>query len=208
MEKLQSGILAEKIKFDMRIGVLRDRSVEWLVNGYNAINNETLVKKAWELCRVPGTSFNFSHASLDSEEARQALNALVRDDPAFYNEITSGKSEKSIVNDTQEVVEDLPEAWELDEGDDISLSMKTVIARTIAPELERDAPDPISDLDDYESDPEYLPLTYAAKNVSIIEPGLQEESSSSARGKRVSIPNKRYNNASWTRFDASDDEDD
>lgn len=53
MEKLDAGTLAEKIKFDTKIGVLRDRSVEWLVNGYNAINDETLVKRV-------STAFSYS----------------------------------------------------------------------------------------------------------------------------------------------------
>ena len=44
MKKLEVEILAQKSKFDLQIGVLHNYSVKWLVNGYNAVNNETLVK--------------------------------------------------------------------------------------------------------------------------------------------------------------------
>jgi hypothetical protein len=33
------------VEFEKRLGVVRDRSVRWLVNGYEAINNPELVKK-------------------------------------------------------------------------------------------------------------------------------------------------------------------
>ncbi len=45
MDQLDSGTQASKIKFDTRIGVVRNRSVEWVVKGYKAINNVDLVKK-------------------------------------------------------------------------------------------------------------------------------------------------------------------
>lgn len=42
---LRSGVQAGNIQLDKRIGVLCDRSIEWLVNGYQAINKTELVQK-------------------------------------------------------------------------------------------------------------------------------------------------------------------
>ncbi len=160
------------------------------------------------MCRVPNTSFNLSHESLDSEEARQALNTLVRDDPAFYAEITRGESEQSVVTDTEEVVaEDMEGAWDLEEGDDdVSLSMKAVIAKTGQSDVQNPdvSPDAPSDLDEDDSDSEYVPPTYVARNVAAVSI-VQEEGSSSVRGKRVPVPTKRYMDASrWTCFEDPD----
>ena len=45
MEQLGSGVEPSKVEFERKLGVVRDRSVRWLVNGYEAINNPELVKK-------------------------------------------------------------------------------------------------------------------------------------------------------------------
>lgn len=158
------------------------------------------------MCRVPNTSFNLSHESLDSEEARQALNALVRDDPAFYAEITRGESEQSVVPETEEVAEDMEGAWDLNEGDDdVSLTMKTVIASTKLPDAEKVSPPSESDADEDDSDTEYVPPTYVARDVATVST-VPQEGSSSVRGKRVPIPTKRYADASrWTCFEDPDE---
>ena len=46
MEQLGHGIEPSKVTFEKRLGIIQDHSVKWLVNGYEAINNPELVKKA------------------------------------------------------------------------------------------------------------------------------------------------------------------
>ena len=45
MDQLNSGMTPDQVSFDKRIGVVRNRSVTWLVNGYEAINNPEIVQK-------------------------------------------------------------------------------------------------------------------------------------------------------------------
>ena len=45
MKQLNYGIEPSKVAFEKQLGVVRDHSVRWLVNGYEAINNPVLVKK-------------------------------------------------------------------------------------------------------------------------------------------------------------------
>jgi len=47
-EELASGADPTSIVLSKGIGVVRDRCVEWMVNGYNTINNPRLVKKVCE----------------------------------------------------------------------------------------------------------------------------------------------------------------
>ncbi|KAI0083079.1 hypothetical protein BDY19DRAFT_994340 [Irpex rosettiformis] len=192
MEKLDAGTLVTKIKFDVKVGVLRNCSVEWLVNSYNAINNPDLVKKAWEMCRVPKTTFNLSHESLDK--------------------ITSGKSEQSVIGEAEEAKEDMGKPWELGEGEDnVNVSMKTVITRTMAQEID----DVSSNVDDSETeddkdlDEDYAPSMHITQHSQTSKEQSQELGDFEpmvVRGKRVRVPNKHYDDASWTHFDASDDE--
>ncbi|KAG8720940.1 hypothetical protein FRC09_008742 [Ceratobasidium sp. 395] len=89
---LQSGTKPECVVNNQRLATLRSRSVQWLVQGYHAINNRSLVQKAFALCAVPGTSFNLSYRSLNSHDARKALNDLFATDPKLYAEIVSNAS--------------------------------------------------------------------------------------------------------------------
>ncbi|KAI0804481.1 hypothetical protein BC629DRAFT_1487215 [Irpex lacteus] len=219
MDQLDSGTQASKIKFDTRIGVVRNRSVEWVVKGYKAINNVDLVKKAdkfsprtqaWEMCRVPGTSFNFSHASLDSEEARQALNALVRDDPTFYAEITSGKSEDSVPDESETTEEDQEDThWDVNnsDGDDLSLSTNVVVARTMRTGVDRDdEPEETSDAEDSDSKAEYSDADYKpTTRVKRDTEGKDAGPSEIKRSGRTRVPNQRYEDAIRV-LNSSDDE--
>ena len=45
MEQLRAGVEPSKVDYEKRLPVVRDRSIRWLVNGYEAINNPQLVKK-------------------------------------------------------------------------------------------------------------------------------------------------------------------
>jgi hypothetical protein len=44
-EQLGQGVEPEMINFEKRLPIVRDHSVKWLVNGYEAINKPDLVKK-------------------------------------------------------------------------------------------------------------------------------------------------------------------
>ena len=52
MSQLEKGVLPSEITFEKRLPVVRDRSVEWLVNGYEAINNPEIVQKVVLLTQV------------------------------------------------------------------------------------------------------------------------------------------------------------
>lgn len=45
MNQLKSGVTPDKVTFDKRMEVVRNRSVQWLVNGYEAIDNPEIVQK-------------------------------------------------------------------------------------------------------------------------------------------------------------------
>jgi hypothetical protein len=47
MNQLNSGVTPNKVTFDKRMEVVRNRSVMWLVNGYEAINNPEIVQKVF-----------------------------------------------------------------------------------------------------------------------------------------------------------------
>jgi len=59
MEQLERGVEPNMVTFEKRLPVVRDRSVRWFVNGYEAINNPELVKKV-----IPKDALSFTH-SLD-----------------------------------------------------------------------------------------------------------------------------------------------
>ncbi|KAG9107343.1 hypothetical protein FRC07_008638, partial [Ceratobasidium sp. 392] len=90
---LRNNTPADRIINDQTVGTLRDCSIQWLVEGFRAINDSQLVKKAFSLCRVPNTEFNLSHESLTSREALRALAAFSKSNPDVYREFTSGKQQ-------------------------------------------------------------------------------------------------------------------
>ncbi|KAF8602266.1 hypothetical protein BDV93DRAFT_607690 [Ceratobasidium sp. AG-I] len=97
---------------------VRNRSVNWILEGYNAINKPELVQKAFALCAVPETEFNLSYESLTSHAAQQAILNLRASDLNIYASITSGTQAIAAGNDSQVVLEDIPALHSLE--DDIS----------------------------------------------------------------------------------------
>ena len=53
MQQLQSGTEPHKVVFEKKLGVVRDRSVGWLVHAYDAINKCELVEKVCDLLNNP-----------------------------------------------------------------------------------------------------------------------------------------------------------
>ena len=45
MKQLKDGVEPSKVVFEKKLPVVRNRSVAWLVNAYEAINNHEFVKK-------------------------------------------------------------------------------------------------------------------------------------------------------------------
>ena len=45
MQQLNSGVQPSQVVFEKRLPVVRNRSVSWLVNGYEAINKREIVEK-------------------------------------------------------------------------------------------------------------------------------------------------------------------
>jgi len=45
MEQLGHGVKPSKVTFEKQLDIVRDCSIRWLVNGYEAINNPEVVKK-------------------------------------------------------------------------------------------------------------------------------------------------------------------
>jgi DDE superfamily endonuclease len=45
LAQLQSGVSADEIKFDVSIGVLRDRTVKWLVSAFHQVNKPDVVRQ-------------------------------------------------------------------------------------------------------------------------------------------------------------------
>ena len=107
------------------------------------------------------------------------------------------------------VEEDITEAWSLSDGDNIDLSLTEVKARTADPDVaDNYATDSESESDDEEadSDADYIPSVSTSSGALAIKQLAGGRRTDSEVGKRVRKPNTRYDNASWTRFDASDDE--
>ncbi|OJT12062.1 hypothetical protein TRAPUB_11400 [Trametes pubescens] len=93
-------------KFDIRLGVLRDRSVRWLLEVYKAIDNPALVKKAFEICRVgDDAALNLSQESLQSTHAQALVADLQAQDPAKW-------VQSSLNTITDSIVDDLPQPTE------------------------------------------------------------------------------------------------
>ena len=45
MQQLNAGVQANKVVFEKKLPVVRNCSVGWLVNGYEAINKSEIVEK-------------------------------------------------------------------------------------------------------------------------------------------------------------------
>ncbi|KAH7908914.1 hypothetical protein BJ138DRAFT_989477, partial [Hygrophoropsis aurantiaca] len=118
----------DTIVIEKRLGPLRDRTVTWLWDAYQTLNNRTLVQKAFEMCRVRG--FNLSYASLTSFAARDKLRNLKHDDPTFWQELTSGTSSAAPADGEGTFDED-EETDSTPFEDESNLPLDAVIARVI-----------------------------------------------------------------------------
>jgi hypothetical protein len=60
MQQLNAGVVPSKVVFERKLGVVRNRSVSWLVNGYEAINKCEVVEKV----SYPLNKFLFSYLTI------------------------------------------------------------------------------------------------------------------------------------------------
>ncbi|KAJ7473132.1 hypothetical protein B0H11DRAFT_1635825, partial [Mycena galericulata] len=86
--QIQAGKSASEIKLNTTVGVLRDRSVGWIVEAIHDISDPAIVMKAFEMCRAG--DYNFSQASLTSPEALERLIRLPDENPDLHAELTKG----------------------------------------------------------------------------------------------------------------------
>ncbi|QRV97854.1 hypothetical protein RhiJN_25873 [Ceratobasidium sp. AG-Ba] len=84
---LSDGTAPEDVLNDQSRPTLRDRSVDWLLRGFYAINQPEIVLKAFRLCSVLRTEFNLSYESLTSRAARQAILNLSTTNPGAYTQM-------------------------------------------------------------------------------------------------------------------------
>ncbi|KAG2133794.1 uncharacterized protein EDB93DRAFT_1306630, partial [Suillus bovinus] len=83
------------VRLDTTIGTLRNRSLQWVINGYHAINKPELVKQVFFMCKA-GKDFNLSFESLASHEALQYLWEVQQNDKAGWIRITTAQYETSV----------------------------------------------------------------------------------------------------------------
>ncbi|KAJ7468435.1 hypothetical protein B0H11DRAFT_1640333, partial [Mycena galericulata] len=88
LSQIQAGKSASEIKLNTTVGVLRDRSVGWIVEAVHDINDPAIIMKAFEMCRAG--DYNFSQASLTSPEALERLIRLPDENPVLHAELTQG----------------------------------------------------------------------------------------------------------------------
>ncbi|KAG9084848.1 hypothetical protein FS749_004912 [Ceratobasidium sp. UAMH 11750] len=129
-EAISSGAALETFKNSNLLKTLRDRSVLWMVKGYEAINKPDLIKKAFSLCVVPDSPFNLSYESLTSHAARKALVDLRVSDPDFYRELMMGKSTSlpdAIVEDEFDAADGEAMDCSLDELQNVVMNSSTAV---------------------------------------------------------------------------------
>ena len=129
MKQMKAGIEPSKVVFEKRLPVVRNRSVGWLVNGYEAINKCEIVEKvscqlnkfqfpfltifiqAYKLCSTGEGGFNLSYECLTSERAGTALKDQIAASPEFAKSLqrpeTIGEEEEEEVDEDDPMDEDV-----------------------------------------------------------------------------------------------------
>ncbi|KAJ7668614.1 hypothetical protein DFH06DRAFT_916448, partial [Mycena polygramma] len=105
LTQIKAGKSGAEIKLDTTVGVLRNRSVGWIVQAIHDINDPAIITKAFEMCRVG--DFDLSQASLTSPEALGRLRRLREENPALHAELTQSAPDALAVVPTSNVEEDM-----------------------------------------------------------------------------------------------------
>ncbi|KAF8135952.1 hypothetical protein K438DRAFT_1997083 [Mycena galopus ATCC 62051] len=93
--QIQAGKAAHEIQLNTKVGVLRDRSVGWVVQAIHDIEDPTTITRAFKMCRVG--DFNLSQASLTSAEALAALRHLPTENLTLYAALTQTSADTDSV---------------------------------------------------------------------------------------------------------------
>ncbi|KAK6996841.1 hypothetical protein R3P38DRAFT_2654258, partial [Favolaschia claudopus] len=117
----------EELHFDTYVGPLRDASVGWLWDACKVINNETIIKKAWALCKV--REWDLSYECLTSPRIRARLRKEEADNTPFWKELQGKEKHKDLPTEDEDAAEDVMPAIEAEEGpDDSEISPRAVLA--------------------------------------------------------------------------------
>ncbi|KAF4615755.1 hypothetical protein D9613_012424 [Agrocybe pediades] len=174
------------------LSVVRNRSVRWMWNAYNVINNKSLVQKAFEKCVV--REWDLSYSCLTGFKARDALRSLRTVDPAFWYELTEDEQPRGLPGPDETVDEDnVPTGEKTDTAtedlyaDDSDIPISTLIEAMHAPG--NTLPATVGEREDGT-----LTSLADAENEDLVEavPHTVEVTDSEAPGKRVRRPNQQY----------------
>ncbi|QRV96744.1 Ulp1 protease family, carboxy-terminal catalytic domain protein [Ceratobasidium sp. AG-Ba] len=179
---LSDGTAPEDVVNNQTRPTLRNRSIDWLLRGFHAINQPEIVKKAFRLCSVLGTEFNLSYESLTSRSARQAILVLATSNPRISGEQTlpveSEAESDSGANSWVEVESDLDH------------TVAEVTAAVLAAGSASEAAQPLDDgleADSDDSDDDFVHVSVPTV-VSVTRSG------------RVTRPSSRYRGRSWLTY--------
>ncbi|QRV83006.1 DDE superfamily endonuclease [Ceratobasidium sp. AG-Ba] len=164
LDALESGVLAEQIVNNQTLWTLRNRSLQWIVDGYDAINDEAIVKKAFSLCAVPGTEFNLSYDSLTSRAALRELASFSQTNAAKYHEFTLGGEQ--LQDGWEEDPEEMRDVEDGDGGCTVSEVSIAVLRAATASEAMR--PIHIEDEPEFESEDDSIYRPCASRPRSIL----------------------------------------
>ncbi|KAG8720050.1 hypothetical protein FRC09_010184 [Ceratobasidium sp. 395] len=115
---LGTGVKPEHVVNDQSLATLRRWSVNWILQGFHAINRPDVIKKVFALCVVPKTPFNLSYESLNGWDARKALH---KDESSpTVEEVKDLVLNAQVAQDVSEAYGDLPGLEEDDNDDDDS----------------------------------------------------------------------------------------
>ncbi|KAG8695975.1 hypothetical protein FRC09_008821 [Ceratobasidium sp. 395] len=188
---LADGTAPEAVVNDQGRQTLRNRSVDWLLRGFYAINRPDIVQKAFRLCSVPGTEFNLSYQSLTSRDARQAILRLSSTNPDVYAEIMAGTVSVLQDDPAQAATTDSAAAsdWELvDAEEDLNHTVDEVAAFVLSANSASEAAEPITSASDPDCELE-------SEDEFVYMPALTASSvTRSGRNARVS---SRYQGPDW-----------
>ncbi|THH27459.1 hypothetical protein EUX98_g6727, partial [Antrodiella citrinella] len=212
------GVEGTKVLLDKTIGVFRDRSIVWLVNGYDAVNDPEFVVQGWGMCKAGSSGYNLSYASLISFEARQELNHLATTDPEFFKEITQNADGEELPDTELHLPED---DFDEDDAEDVdsATKIKDVINDILDPsrptthrfnvgnQLDSDDEDGIEGFGagDSDSDADYEPAAIVAEEFVVAVDDHSVAEGLLGRGKRVRKASRRYLSADWCRYDDNDE---
>ena len=146
LDQLDKG--AEQIRISKSVTVLRDRSVTWIWEAYQALNKEHIVKNVRFSCQDPDSrsslylqafqkcavgDFNLSFESLRSREARDRLRELKVTDRELWDELTAYDRIDPVPGSDTAVPEDKGAEEDTEEGveDDSNVPLDAVIAHVV-----------------------------------------------------------------------------